>query len=312
MLDETEAILRFVADELGRGTLRQPDGAVLPVGAGRPGRQYAEIDRHLYREEYEHALASPRPRPPARRAQPWRAPRAGRGSVAFVASPQDISDILAAKARAIVSLDDALLRCIDRAGEGAWCLAERLPQRDRAARSGPLRRPRQHPTARAALARLDESFAAGTSCPKKASASATACSTAPGSTRSRGVRSPVPAHAAHQVVHCAGRVTGPEALERGDEAFNHLFVQLGRRRRPAGSSRARVCTRRELRGQLEGHAHTGRMAGDVRPLDADLAHERVTVRGLPRKLTGPSTLVAGRIARHGGSGGAGTRGTPAL
>jgi putative pyruvate formate lyase activating enzyme len=33
LLDETEAILRFIANDLGRGTLHQPDGAVLPGGA---------------------------------------------------------------------------------------------------------------------------------------------------------------------------------------------------------------------------------------------------------------------------------------
>jgi putative pyruvate formate lyase activating enzyme len=55
-LDETEAILRFVADELGTGCYVNLMAQYYPSGkVGREG-QYGEIDRHLFREEYEQAL----------------------------------------------------------------------------------------------------------------------------------------------------------------------------------------------------------------------------------------------------------------
>jgi putative pyruvate formate lyase activating enzyme len=54
LLDETEAILRFVATELGPGTYVNLMAQYYP--AGRTS-QFAEIDRHLYREEFERALA---------------------------------------------------------------------------------------------------------------------------------------------------------------------------------------------------------------------------------------------------------------
>ena len=56
MLDETEAILRFVADELGTGTYVNLMAQYYP--SGRVGREeFAELDRRLFREEYEQALA---------------------------------------------------------------------------------------------------------------------------------------------------------------------------------------------------------------------------------------------------------------
>jgi putative pyruvate formate lyase activating enzyme len=56
-LDETEAILRFVAEELGPGCYVNLMAQYYPSGkVGRDG-DYQEIDRHLHREEYEHALA---------------------------------------------------------------------------------------------------------------------------------------------------------------------------------------------------------------------------------------------------------------
>jgi putative pyruvate formate lyase activating enzyme len=55
-LDETEAILRFVAEELGTGCYVNLMAQYYPSGkVGRNG-EYAEIDRHLVREEYEQAL----------------------------------------------------------------------------------------------------------------------------------------------------------------------------------------------------------------------------------------------------------------
>src|SRR5215218_2073474 len=53
LLDETEAILRFIADELGPDTYVNVMAQYYP--AGRTG-EFPEIDRHLYRSEFEHAL----------------------------------------------------------------------------------------------------------------------------------------------------------------------------------------------------------------------------------------------------------------
>jgi putative pyruvate formate lyase activating enzyme len=56
-LDETEAILRFVADELGTGCYVNLMAQYYPSGkVGRDG-EYLELDRHLHRDEYEQALA---------------------------------------------------------------------------------------------------------------------------------------------------------------------------------------------------------------------------------------------------------------
>jgi putative pyruvate formate lyase activating enzyme len=56
-LDETEAILRFVAEELGTGCYVNLMAQYYPSGkVGRDG-EYAEIDRHLERTEYGQALA---------------------------------------------------------------------------------------------------------------------------------------------------------------------------------------------------------------------------------------------------------------
>jgi putative pyruvate formate lyase activating enzyme len=59
MVDETEAILRWVADELGPDTYVDLMQQYYPAGlVGREGRDsYPEIDRRLYREEYVEALA---------------------------------------------------------------------------------------------------------------------------------------------------------------------------------------------------------------------------------------------------------------
>jgi putative pyruvate formate lyase activating enzyme len=54
LLDETEAILRFIASELGPGTYVNVMAQYYP--AGRTG-EFPEIDRHLYRSEFERALA---------------------------------------------------------------------------------------------------------------------------------------------------------------------------------------------------------------------------------------------------------------
>jgi putative pyruvate formate lyase activating enzyme len=53
LLDETEAILGFIADELGPGTYVNVMAQYYP--AGRTG-EFPEIDRHLYRSEFERAL----------------------------------------------------------------------------------------------------------------------------------------------------------------------------------------------------------------------------------------------------------------
>src|SRR5919199_763680 len=53
LLDETEAILRFVATELGRGTYVNLMAQYYPAGRTR---EFPDIDRHLYRDEFERAL----------------------------------------------------------------------------------------------------------------------------------------------------------------------------------------------------------------------------------------------------------------
>jgi putative pyruvate formate lyase activating enzyme len=58
LVDETEAILRWVAEELGPGTYLNLMGQYYPyANVGKDGK-YTEIDRPLYREEYERALAA--------------------------------------------------------------------------------------------------------------------------------------------------------------------------------------------------------------------------------------------------------------
>ena len=57
LLDETRAILRFVADELGTGCYLNLMAQYYPSGrVGREG-EFPEIDRHVFREEYVEALA---------------------------------------------------------------------------------------------------------------------------------------------------------------------------------------------------------------------------------------------------------------
>jgi putative pyruvate formate lyase activating enzyme len=54
-LDETEAVLRFVAEELGTGCYVNLMAQYYP--SGKVGSEYGEINRHLHREEFERALA---------------------------------------------------------------------------------------------------------------------------------------------------------------------------------------------------------------------------------------------------------------
>jgi putative pyruvate formate lyase activating enzyme len=53
LLDETEAILRFIATELGPGTYVNVMAQYYPAGRTR---EFPEIDRHLYRSEFARAL----------------------------------------------------------------------------------------------------------------------------------------------------------------------------------------------------------------------------------------------------------------
>jgi putative pyruvate formate lyase activating enzyme len=53
LVDETEAILRFIAEELGAGTYVNVMAQYYP--SGRTG-EFPEIDRHLYRSEFARAL----------------------------------------------------------------------------------------------------------------------------------------------------------------------------------------------------------------------------------------------------------------
>jgi putative pyruvate formate lyase activating enzyme len=54
LLDETGAILRWLAEELGPATYVNLMAQYYP--SGRVGPEYAELDRRLYRDEYEAAL----------------------------------------------------------------------------------------------------------------------------------------------------------------------------------------------------------------------------------------------------------------
>jgi putative pyruvate formate lyase activating enzyme len=57
LLDETEAILRFVADELGTGTYVNLMAQYYVSGKVGQSGQYEDIARGIHREEYEQALA---------------------------------------------------------------------------------------------------------------------------------------------------------------------------------------------------------------------------------------------------------------
>jgi len=57
LLEETEAILRFVAEELGPGCYVNLMAQYYPSGKVGQGGEYREIDRRLRREEYSEALA---------------------------------------------------------------------------------------------------------------------------------------------------------------------------------------------------------------------------------------------------------------
>jgi putative pyruvate formate lyase activating enzyme len=57
LLEETEAILRFVADELGPGTYVNLMAQYYVSGRVGQAGEYEEIARGIYREEYEQALA---------------------------------------------------------------------------------------------------------------------------------------------------------------------------------------------------------------------------------------------------------------
>ena len=57
LLEETEAILRFVAEELGQGTYVNLMAQYYVSGKVGQNGQYQEIARGIHREEYEQALA---------------------------------------------------------------------------------------------------------------------------------------------------------------------------------------------------------------------------------------------------------------
>jgi putative pyruvate formate lyase activating enzyme len=56
LLEETEAILRFVAEELGTGTYVNLMAQYYVSGKVGQNGQYGEIARGIHREEYEQAL----------------------------------------------------------------------------------------------------------------------------------------------------------------------------------------------------------------------------------------------------------------
>ncbi|HXF98070.1 MAG TPA: radical SAM protein [Gaiellaceae bacterium] len=57
LLEETEAILRFVAEELGTGCYVNLMAQYYPSGRVGKDGEFPELDRHLFREEYLRALA---------------------------------------------------------------------------------------------------------------------------------------------------------------------------------------------------------------------------------------------------------------
>jgi putative pyruvate formate lyase activating enzyme len=57
LLDETAAILRFVAEELGTGCYVNLMAQYYPSGRVGRGGEFPELDRHVVREEYAEALA---------------------------------------------------------------------------------------------------------------------------------------------------------------------------------------------------------------------------------------------------------------
>jgi putative pyruvate formate lyase activating enzyme len=57
LLEESEAILRFVAEELGTGTYVNLMAQYYVSGKVGENGQYEEIGRGIHREEYEQALA---------------------------------------------------------------------------------------------------------------------------------------------------------------------------------------------------------------------------------------------------------------
>jgi putative pyruvate formate lyase activating enzyme len=57
LVEETKAILRFVAEQLGTGTYVNLMAQYYVAGRVGQNGQYAEIARAIYREEYEQALA---------------------------------------------------------------------------------------------------------------------------------------------------------------------------------------------------------------------------------------------------------------
>ena len=57
LIDETEAILRWVAAELGPGTYVNLMGQYRPCAKVGTNGKYAEIDRSVHRQEFEHAIA---------------------------------------------------------------------------------------------------------------------------------------------------------------------------------------------------------------------------------------------------------------
>ena len=57
LLEETEAVLRFVAEELGGGTYVNLMAQYYPAGKVDGGGKYAEIDRRVSGGEFRQALA---------------------------------------------------------------------------------------------------------------------------------------------------------------------------------------------------------------------------------------------------------------
>jgi putative pyruvate formate lyase activating enzyme len=57
LIEETEAILRFVAEELGQGCYVNLMAQYYVSGKVGQNGQYEEIGRGIHREEYEQALA---------------------------------------------------------------------------------------------------------------------------------------------------------------------------------------------------------------------------------------------------------------
>jgi hypothetical protein len=102
-------------------------------------------------------------------------------------------------------------------------------------------------------------------------------------------------HPAGERVDRAGPVTGTVSLDRGGDEVAHELRLVGRRRDGTGRlhQRERGHRVREVEGELERDHRARGVADDVRPVDAELAHQERAVLGVGRHGHGTRRRVAG-------------------